>query len=112
MHPSLRLANAATHGVRKPLINFLGKRQWPSTPEPQHPHPQAPADLQKSFGDFLNKFKASGSGSSSGSSPSTSKSGSGVYTDFWEAPRRYWKHDLSEAEAEAITVRGKPVVDV
>ncbi|KAI0765526.1 hypothetical protein BC629DRAFT_915231 [Irpex lacteus] len=58
MHPSLRLANAAaTHRVHKPLINFLGKRKWPSTPEPQHPHPQAPADLQKSFSDFLSKLR-------------------------------------------------------
>ncbi|KAI0337561.1 hypothetical protein BDW22DRAFT_1433221 [Trametopsis cervina] len=106
MHPSLRLANAASHRVHKPLINFLGKRQWPSTPEPQHPHPQAPAELQKSFSDFLNKFKLSTSQQQSNSSPSSSKGSTQVYSDFWQAPTRFWKRELSEAEIEAITSGG------
>ncbi|KZP14138.1 hypothetical protein FIBSPDRAFT_684628, partial [Athelia psychrophila] len=50
MHPSVRVLNA-----RKPLIQFIGKRSWPSNPE-QHAHPAAPEELKKSFGDFLKKF--------------------------------------------------------
>ncbi|KAI0693489.1 hypothetical protein BC835DRAFT_1072493 [Cytidiella melzeri] len=87
MHPSLRLANATPHRVHKPLIHFIGKRQWPSAPQPQHPHPQAPADLQKSFSEFLT-------------------GGAQVFTDFWQAPQRFWKRELSEAEIEVITSGG------
>lgn len=83
-----------------------------AAPEPQHPHPFAPADLQKSFQDFLSKFKASSSASSSGTSQSTSSGGSSkhgeneqVFNDFWQAPEKLWKPQLSEAEIEAITVR-------
>ena len=131
MRPSPRLLNAASHRVHKPLIQFIGRRQWPnstsltlsehltrrvlnawftSAPEPQHPHPSAPAELQKSFQDFLSKFKSSGSTSSSGASqPSSSagKQGENVqtFTDFWQAPEKLWKRQLSEAEIEAISVR-------
>ena len=70
-------------------------------PDSQRPHPAAPSELQKSFGDFLKKFQAS--------SPSPSKSGSGgnVVSEFWEAPSRFWKtsiRELEDAEIEAITV--------
>ncbi|KIP10597.1 hypothetical protein PHLGIDRAFT_125463 [Phlebiopsis gigantea 11061_1 CR5-6] len=104
MRPSLRLANAATHRVHTPLIRFVGRRQWPSTPEPQHPHPFAPPELQKSFSDFLNKFKSSATALSS---PGTKKGGSTpVFEDFWQAPERYWKTKISEQEMEAISSGG------
>ncbi|KAI0311597.1 hypothetical protein OF83DRAFT_744182, partial [Amylostereum chailletii] len=50
MLPSLRLC--AEHG-HKPLIRFLGKRSWPSTPSPQRPHPAAPQQFKDAFPDFL-----------------------------------------------------------
>ncbi|EKM59041.1 uncharacterized protein PHACADRAFT_169504 [Phanerochaete carnosa HHB-10118-sp] len=113
MRPSLRLLNAASHRVHKPLIQFVGKRQWPSTPEPQHPHPFAPTELQNAFSDFLNKFKASASAEGSSQSSMAASSASGkngetvqVFTDFWQAPERLWRRRISEEEIEVITSGG------
>ncbi|CAL1713620.1 unnamed protein product [Somion occarium] len=99
MHPTFRL------GVHKPLIRFIGKRQWPSKPEPQHPHPFAPAELKKAFSDFVSKFQSSGAQAGlSSTQPATSQPKSGpnvhVYQEFWQAPERLWKSDLSEEEVE------------
>ena len=82
-----------------------------AAPEPQHPHPFAPADLQKSFQEFLSKFKSSGTAPSSStsqapSSGSVNKQGDNVvvFSDFWQAPEKLWKRQLSEEEIEVITV--------
>ncbi|PSR72898.1 hypothetical protein PHLCEN_2v11265 [Hermanssonia centrifuga] len=115
MHPTVRLATAATPRVHKPLIHFVGKRVWPTTPrpvapEPQHPHPAAPADYKEHFSDFVAKFKSSGS-SLQNTSPSSAPAKSGakesvkVFDDFWQVPARLRSPELSEAEMEAITVR-------
>lgn len=122
MHPSVRALNA-----HKPLINFIGKRSWPSSkhygsspfilihkliifgaaePETQHAHPAAPLELQKSFSEFLKKFEASSSSPSSLSNGGE-KSGSNVFGEFWEAPVRFWQPRIREidlAETEAISV--------
>ncbi|KAI0076752.1 hypothetical protein K474DRAFT_1622435, partial [Panus rudis PR-1116 ss-1] len=107
MHPSLRLCSDK---VRRPLIQFLGKRQWPSHPEPPHPHPFAPAELKQSFNEFIAKFQSSRSSNASLGSTSAQSAQSGdkkganvqVFRDFWEAPERLWRHDLADAEVELI----------
>lgn len=78
-------------------------------PEPQHPHPQAPADLQKAFGNFLKKFEASTS--SAAEKPTKSKS-KDAYEEFWEAPSYLWKPralEIEDAEIDAVMVRGPRV---
>ncbi|EIM85460.1 uncharacterized protein STEHIDRAFT_122369 [Stereum hirsutum FP-91666 SS1] len=104
MQPTIRALAQASH-MHKPMINFLGKRQW--KPESPHPHPAAPPELQRAFPDFLKKFESSASGSSSpASSPS---SGRPVYGEFWEAPSWVWNprvRVLEEAEMDAITSGG------
>ncbi|GJE83971.1 hypothetical protein PsYK624_000440 [Phanerochaete sordida] len=110
MRPSPRLLDAAAQHARKPLIQFVGRRHWPSTPEPQHPHPSAPADVQNAFSDFLNKFKASASRATQpqAAASSTGKNGETVqsFTDFWQAPERLWRRRISEEEMEAISSGG------
>ncbi|TFK81626.1 hypothetical protein K466DRAFT_557675 [Polyporus arcularius HHB13444] len=104
MHPSLRLANA-----HKPLIRFIGKRQWSAKPEEQHPHPFAPPELKQHFADFLKKFQSSPKASTSGSTSSAKKSGSSnglVYEEFWQAPARYWKRELQDWEIELVQSGG------
>lgn len=121
--------------VHNPRIHFVGKRSWPtgvyfycshissapvnvnliliicSDPEPTHAHPAAPADLKKSFDNFLKKFKSSSSSSSSTPAKSDSNGGSSgatVYDEYWKAPSRLWNprgHELGEAEIEAVIVR-------
>ncbi|OBZ66638.1 hypothetical protein A0H81_13399 [Grifola frondosa] len=91
MHPSLRLCNAASK-ARTPLIRFVGKRQWPSTPEAPQAHPFAPASASSA----LNPTPAKAS----------AQADVPVYDEFWEAPERLWKHDLEEAEIEAILSGG------
>ena len=124
MYPTLR------RSIHKPLIRFIGKRQWPSRscnlydskysvtygrltdPEPQHPHPFAPAELKQSFSDFISKFQGSSSQSAhtASSSPPLSASKLGpnvqVFQEFWQAPERLWKHDLDETEIELAMVCG------
>ncbi|CCM03575.1 uncharacterized protein FIBRA_05711 [Fibroporia radiculosa] len=106
MHPSLRLCSAGS--VRQPLIHFLGKRQWPATPEAPHAHAFAPPELKQSFAEFVKKYKASGSSASSTSTASSSKSreGAQVFSEFWQAPERFWKHDLEEWEIELVETGG------
>ncbi|KAJ4487700.1 hypothetical protein J3R30DRAFT_3787081 [Lentinula aciculospora] len=104
MYPSIRLFAERVHN---PLIRFLGKRSWPSSPEAPHAHPFAPAE-------FKNKnYTQFSSGASVAISSSTSSSSSGsksrnVFQEFWEAPERLWGprvHQLEEAEIDAILVR-------
>ncbi|THH06978.1 hypothetical protein EW146_g9452 [Bondarzewia mesenterica] len=99
MYPSVRLCSQHVH---KPLISFLGKRKWPSTPGPQHAHPAAPEQLKASFPDFMKKFK-----SSSARSSGSAGSGKQAYGEFWEAPEWVWNprsRQLEEAEIEAISL--------
>jgi len=99
MHPSIRLVAA-----HRPLIRFLGKRSWPSTPDVQHAHPVAPEELKKSFGGFLKKFQSSVKAGGNGSS-----SGAYVYQEYWEAPSKYWNSrvkTISEEEIDAVLSGG------
>ncbi|THU82887.1 hypothetical protein K435DRAFT_439500 [Dendrothele bispora CBS 962.96] len=97
MHPTVRVLSARVHN---PLIRFLGKRSWPSTPETPHSHPFVPAELrERNFADFAKEIKSSGSSKQSGSK--------NVFNEFWEAPQHLWNpriHELEEAEIEAIMV--------
>ncbi|KAG7446066.1 uncharacterized protein BT62DRAFT_950059 [Guyanagaster necrorhizus] len=95
MHPSVRLLSTA----RTPLIRFLGKRVWPSRPEAPHAHPYGPPELPASF------RKPSQSAVAQTSSTKTLTTG-GAFTNFWEAPERFWKHDLNDAEMAAIESGG------
>jgi len=91
--------------ARKPLINFIGKRSWPSKSQLQQPHPAAPPELQRAFSDFLKKFEAS-------STPSKKMSGGGskeTFGEFWEAPAKFWSprvRDLEECEIDAVLSGG------
>ncbi|KAI0786521.1 hypothetical protein C8Q75DRAFT_808492 [Abortiporus biennis] len=107
MFPSVIRLNT-TAAARKPLIHFIGKRQWPSQPEAPHPHPFAPAELKQAFSDFVAKFKASGSQAAASKPSSSTKAGENVqvYDEFWKAPERLWKQEISEAEVEAILSGG------
>ncbi|KAI0758946.1 hypothetical protein C8Q74DRAFT_1301013 [Fomes fomentarius] len=100
MLPSLRVANA-----HRPLIHFLGKRQWPSKLGEQHPHPFAPNDLKEHFADFVKKFQtAASASSSSGATPAKKSSSSNgpVFEEFWQAPARLWKRDLADWEIDLV----------
>jgi len=99
MHPTARLAVA-----HRPLIRFLGKRSWPSTPDKQRAHPAAPEELKRSFADFLKKFQSRARMNGSGSSPSMH-----VYQEYWEAPSKYWASrvkTISEEEIGAVLSGG------
>ncbi|KAH9950125.1 hypothetical protein B0H21DRAFT_724948 [Amylocystis lapponica] len=106
MHPSLRLCSAAR--VHKPLIHFVGKRQWPSSPAPAapHAHPFAPPETKQAFPEFVKKFQSSAASGGAPTSQSSPKEDVQVYRDFWEAPARLWDRDIDEAEIEAITSGG------
>ncbi|KAF9003417.1 hypothetical protein BDQ17DRAFT_1425373 [Cyathus striatus] len=101
MHPSLRVSH-------QPLIRFIGKRVWSSTPEAPHAHPAAPAELREHFGEFLKKIQSSSPSSSQTTGPS-SEGTKAVYNDFWEAPSRFWRprvRELEDTEMEAIMSGG------
>ncbi|KAG6840612.1 hypothetical protein C0991_005560 [Blastosporella zonata] len=97
MHPSLRVLSSRAH---KPLIRFLGKRTYPSTPSPPQAHPAAPAELKSRFAEFVRKFEVSGE------KTSTTLASKGVLSEFWEAPERLWKQEIEEAEIDAILSGG------
>ncbi|TCD69180.1 hypothetical protein EIP91_008476 [Steccherinum ochraceum] len=102
MLPTLARSSAQ---ARKPLIHFLGKRQWAAHAEAPHPHPYAPAEIKQSFGEFSSKSRSSTTQAVS-SSASKSKSGAQTFEEFWDAPQRLRPHDLQEAEIEAILSGG------
>jgi len=102
MHPSLRIFAERVH---TPLIRFLGRRSWPSSPEAPHAHPFAPAEFQSKNYTQFSKAGGGGKSNSSGSSePSVT-----VFKEFWEAPEKFWKprvHQLDEVEIDAILSGG------
>ncbi|KAG2139762.1 hypothetical protein DEU56DRAFT_800117 [Suillus clintonianus] len=89
MHPSVRVL------AHKPLISFVGKRVWPATAGPSHPHPAAPPEWQKSFSEKAD--------------PSQATQDHPVFLEFWEAPARFSKpysRYLEQAEIDAILSGG------
>jgi len=104
MRVSPRVLSTRAH---KPLISFIGKRSWPSTPEAQHAHPAAPTELKQSFDQFLKKFQNPPQQAQSATSQLSSTPG--AYEEFWEAPSRYWNprvRQLSEEEIDAVLSGG------
>jgi small subunit ribosomal protein YMR-31 len=116
MHPTTRLLAARVH---QPLIRF-GRRSQPSgkfitsmrtgfslcMPVARaHAHPFAPPKSRESFDDFVRSQSTQLAVDSSTSPdvvpPDERKK---VYHDFWEAPERYWKHELEDYEIHAIQV--------
>ncbi|KAH9041846.1 hypothetical protein EDB84DRAFT_1267091 [Lactarius hengduanensis] len=98
MHPSFRVAH-------KPLISFIGKRQWPPGPQPQRPHPAAPTQLKAAFSEFLEKYKSFSFPSTSSSNGKSS--GKPIFTEFWEAPEHLWRpkvRQLEDSEIDAVLV--------
>ena len=79
-------------------------------PEPQHPHPAAPAEFKEHFSSFLAKFKASAMRDPQSVAPSAAapknaaKSNVQFIEDPTQLPARLRSPDLTEAEIEAITV--------
>ncbi|PPQ99901.1 hypothetical protein CVT24_009582 [Panaeolus cyanescens] len=99
MHPSLRCSSARAH---TPLIKFIGKRVFKSTPDARHPHPAAPLEFKQRFSEFLEKMNAS-------TKETTSSPASNAYSQFWEAPERLWRprvRQLSDKEIDAIMSGG------
>ncbi|KAF9242958.1 hypothetical protein BU15DRAFT_72613 [Melanogaster broomeanus] len=97
MYPSLRLSSARVH---KPLINFIGKRTWPSSAGSSHPHPAAPPEYRKSFSDIVQQTL---------STSKTSANEQPVFQDFWDAPARFWRpkyRELAEFEIDVIQSGG------
>ncbi|KAJ7695197.1 hypothetical protein B0H17DRAFT_1056775 [Mycena rosella] len=93
MHATLRVLAARVH---QPLINFPGKRSWPSTTP--HAHPAAPPEFQQRYSGVA--------AVSSDVGKSTSKS---VVSEFWEAPDRFWRpriRELEESEIDAVLSGG------
>ncbi|KAI0250516.1 hypothetical protein BJV78DRAFT_552141 [Lactifluus subvellereus] len=102
MHPTSRVAH-------KPLISFIGKRQWPSGPQPQRPHPAAPAQLREAFSDFLEKYKSFSSPSRSSDGHSQQNPQSLRFNEFWEAPEYLWRpktRQLEDSEIDAVLSGG------
>ncbi|KAI9459042.1 hypothetical protein F5148DRAFT_312440 [Russula earlei] len=100
MHPSFRIAH-------RPLISFIGKRQWPSVPQPQRPHPAAPAHLKEAFSSFLETYKSLLSPASN-KAPQRNQRGL-TFNDFWEAPEPLWRpkiRHLEDAEIDAVLSGG------
>ena len=74
---------------------------------PRHPHPAAPAELKDCFSQFLAKLNSSETGSDTSSDPRSSSLDTSVYSEFWEAPSRFWKprvRQLEEDEMDAVMV--------
>jgi len=81
---------------RQPLIQFIGKRSWPSTTP--HAHPAAPPEFQKRYSDVAASSSTEGKG----------KTGS-VVGEFWQAPERFWRprvRELEESEIDAVLSGG------
>ena len=115
MHPSFRVS-------RKPLISFIGKRQWPpgkfltpsnvcfvlkivTGPQPQRPHPAAPTQFKEAFSDFLERYKKFSFPSTSSSSGQNA--GRAIFNEFWEAPEYVWRpkvRKLEDSEIDAVLV--------
>jgi small subunit ribosomal protein YMR-31 len=73
-------------------------------PQPQRPHPAAPAQLKEKFSDFLEKYNSlsPSSGKKSQQNPRQR-----VFNDFWEAPGYLWRprnSQLEDAEIDAVLV--------
>ncbi|KIJ70640.1 hypothetical protein HYDPIDRAFT_105383 [Hydnomerulius pinastri MD-312] len=97
MHPTLRLLSARAH---KPLINFIGKRSWPSSAGPSHPHPAAPPEYRKTFSGIVQPTSSSRK-PAAGEQP--------AFQEFWEAPARFWRpknRELEEFEIDAVLTGG------
>ncbi|TDL29010.1 hypothetical protein BD410DRAFT_368 [Rickenella mellea] len=108
MHVTLRLLSERVH---KPLINFLGKRKWPTQVEAPHPHPAGSQEYKKSFADFVKRYESSGSSKASSPAPSPPPSTnhtaqSGAFSEFWQAPERLWKRRFDDTEIDAILSGG------
>ena len=116
MHSTFRVAH-------KPLISFIGKRQWPSGecrvpasvlvlsmlsgPQPQRPHPAAPAQLKEAFSDFLEKYKNFSSLPGISKNHSQQNSRGLRFNEFWEAPEHLWRpkiNQLEDSEIDAVLV--------
>ncbi|KAN0097896.1 hypothetical protein V8E55_002342 [Tylopilus felleus] len=92
--PSLAVLSARAH---KPLINFIGKRIWPSSHAPAHPHPAAPPEYRKTFSGALQQTLNAGVAEKQS------------FRDFWQAPTHLWRprhHELQEFEIDAIQSGG------
>ncbi|KAG2745705.1 hypothetical protein P692DRAFT_20858271 [Suillus brevipes Sb2] len=92
MHPSVRVL------AHKPLISFIGKRVWPATAGPSHPHPAAPPEWQKSFSERAVP-----------DSSLRAPQDHAVFLEFWDAPARFSKPSsryLEQVEIDAILSGG------
>ncbi|KAF8216338.1 hypothetical protein K438DRAFT_1657513, partial [Mycena galopus ATCC 62051] len=82
----------------QPLIQFVGKRSWPSTQAAPHAHPAAPPEFQKRYSDVAAPSSADSKG----------KTGSAV-SEFWLAPDRFWRprvRELEDSEIDAVLTGG------
>ncbi|KAG1715686.1 hypothetical protein ID866_1490 [Astraeus odoratus] len=97
MHASVRLLSERAH---RPLISFVGKRVWPASPAPSHPHPAAPPEYRQVFSSPAQAVP------SPTKSPGSNKP---VFQHYWEAPPRLWHpryRNLEDGEIDAILTGG------
>jgi small subunit ribosomal protein YMR-31 len=76
-------------------------------PQPQRPHPAAPAQLREAFSDFLEKYKSFSSPSGSLDGHSQQNLRNLRFKEFWEAPEYLWRPktmQLEDSEIDAVLV--------
>lgn len=104
LFPSLGNANGHLVSFRPLLVSFFVFRTV-TGPQPQRPHPAAPAQFKEAFSDFLEKYKKFSfplTSSSNGQS-----SGRKIFNEFWEAPEYLWRpklRQLEDSEIDAVSV--------
>jgi len=95
--------------IHKVLINFP-KRTPPTGAHTPHAHPSAPPEIKSSFQDFLKKIETSSELQTNPRSSSTEQTASlahAQYTEFWDAPPRFWHSvPIEEAEIDAVQSGG------
>ncbi|KAF4588131.1 hypothetical protein EYR38_010096 [Pleurotus pulmonarius] len=85
---------------------FATRSRLPKAPEIPHFHPAAPVDLRDKSA-IISKAVSQSTSPSSSSKPSSSDKQ--VYSEFWEAPERFWKprvRYLPDFEIDAILSGG------
>ena len=101
----LLLGNVNGHLVRAASFSlFCVPTQHGPGPQPQRPHPAAPAQLREAFSDFLKKYNSPLPSSGKNTRQNSQRL---TFKDFWEAPERLSRpriRQLEDAEIDAVLV--------
>ncbi|RSH83296.1 uncharacterized protein EHS24_006971 [Apiotrichum porosum] len=107
MHATTLVRAAA----RTPMIQFIGKRSWPTGPHTPAPHPAAPKEIVEAFAAFIAKSQAAPAAgkavSTAGYIPLYKASAKQADFEDWEAPSYLWQRpEMTEREMEAVMSGG------